>query len=231
MIDIQAWANDNSGYLALVLFFAALLVSFTTWLVKRFIKKKAAHNKLRIELLEAASMCTSFDTGNVKDNFRLHRTVFMLYLKLVNEGDKAVSIGNIEVGYRSQKLPVDSEWRWLKDETVMLEDYKVPFGDNVKIYPFLKQRGVLDNIEPPDLHIESGDSRNGIVYFEQEESTLNDLPYMGPDCKVTIKVMVFDNIGNSWNSEFRVPKVKIEAIRKVVPSFGMTRELSGAGTY
>jgi hypothetical protein len=115
---------------------------------------------------------------------------------------------------------------WLKEETVMLEDYWVPLGeDGKKIIPFLKQRNFLIENQI-NTYLSAGELTNGLVYFEQERSTGDRYPYLEPDMKVQTKVIVYDTKGNSWETEMRVTKVKIEPIREICPKFGKTRELS-----
>ena len=170
-------------------------------------------------------MCTSFDTGNIVNNFRLHRTALIVYLDLVNKSECPIRIGKIRVGYRSQAHKNPEEWYWLESETTMIEEYKTPLGDKVKEYPYLKQAGLNSN-QTTSSTIEPRDSTNGTVYFEQDESSGGFLPYMDEDFRVNIIVEVNDNIGNKWSVEGRILKVKIEAIRELNPYFGLTKQLS-----
>jgi len=224
MSIIQEWSNYNSGYLSLIIFLAGLLVSFLVWLANKSKRTKISNDDLSIEIIDHASMCTSFETGNVKNNFRLHRTALILYLKLTNKSERPIKIGKVRVGYRSQSHENPESWYWLDGETTMIEEYKSPLGDKVKVYPYLKQASTDSNI-PVNMTIESHDFKNGTVYFEQDASSGNLIPYMDEDFRVNVIVEINDNIGNKWILEGRILKVKIEAIRELNPYFGLTRQL------
>ncbi|MGI2883500.1 hypothetical protein ACRTDO_22320 [Vibrio furnissii] len=222
MAEFQSWTNENSGFLSFIIFLLTLLVSFVVWLIKRKVSK-SKNKALKVEVDENVSICSSFDTGNIQNNFRLHRTVLMLYVKITNIGDVPICMGNIQVGYKSQSLEDPEEWYWLKDETTMLEDYKAEFGESIKVYPFLKQKNMLMENQV-NLLIHPGEYRNGIVYFEQTESDGNKIPYMDSDYRVGVNLVVKDTLGHAWNTEARIYKVLIEAIRKLNPTFGLSRQ-------
>lgn len=219
---IQEWTNNNSGYLSLLIFLAGLVVS--VWFAKKNKRTKESNVDLSIEIIDHASMCTSFDTGNSQGSSKLHRTALILYLKIINKNENPIRIGDIRVGYRSQSHENPESWYWLNNETTMVEEYKSPMGDKVKIYPYLKQASVNSSI-PVNMTIEPYDSKNGTVYFEQDESGGYLIPYMDDDFRVNVIVEVNDNIGNKWTLEGRIRKVKIEAIRELNPCFGLTRQL------
>ncbi|MNU02453.1 hypothetical protein D3C72_2461650 [compost metagenome] len=65
----------------------------------------------------------------------------------------------------------------------------------------------------------------GLVYFEQEESRGFDYPYMDENESVLTKIRVYDSLNNYWEIECQVTKYLIEAVRKIIPTFGTT--LSG----
>lgn len=221
---IQEWSNNNSGYLSLLIFLCGLIISLLVWFAKKSKKTTVSNDDLNIEITDHASMCTSFDTGNVQNNFRLHRTALILYLNLINKSECPLRIGKIRVGYSSQSHENPEDWYWLNDETTMIEEYRSPMGEKVKIYPYLKQASTSSN-NPVNTTIEPHDSKNGTVYFEQDESDGNLIPYMDEDYRVNIIVEVNDNIGNKWTFEGRIHKVKIEAIRELNPYFGLTRQI------
>jgi hypothetical protein len=201
--------------------FVGFATPFLIWLIRSRINRIAKKPAVSIEIIENATLCSSFSVGN-----NCHRTAFLLYLKLTNTGYTPVQIGDIHLGYRSMENDDIDSWYWLKEETVMLEDYWVPLGeDGKKIIPFLKQRNFLIENQI-NTYLSAGELTNGLVYFEQERSTGDRYPYLEPDMKVQTKVIVYDTKGNSWETEMRVTKVKIEPIREICPKFGKTRELS-----
>jgi hypothetical protein len=218
---ILDWTNKYPGAVAVIIFLAGLAITFFAWLIRSAIKKRKKKTSISIEIIESATMCSSFDVGN---NF--HRTAFSLYLKVTNTGDTSVQIGEIHVGYKSTGNDDIDNWYWLKDETAMLEDFCLPLGEEKKkIIPFLKQRNFLMENQI-QTYLSPGEYTNGLIYFEQDRSTGEQYPYLEPDMKVQTKVVVHDTKGNKWEKEHRVTKVKIEPIREICPTFGKTRELS-----
>jgi len=218
--EIQKWANENSGLIALIAFLVPALTGVAIWFIRDLLVRKSKKPELTISVIEEPTMCSSFDIGG-----SFHRTAFLLYLKIQNDGETTVQIGDIHVGYRSETNENVNHWRWLKNETVLLEDYATPMGDNKKVYPFLKQKNQLIDNEIHTLLV-PGENVNGLVYFEQEKSEGKDFPYMEPDYKVQTLIVVHDTKGNKWSVEHRVLKVKIEPIREICPSFGLTRGFS-----
>ena len=101
---------------------------------------------------------------------RLHRTAFLVYLKIQNDGEVPVQIGDIHLGYKSEANEFFDSWYWLKQETVLLEDFTSSIGDRLKVYPFLKQKNQLIENETVVI-LDPGETTNGLVYFEQGESS------------------------------------------------------------
>lgn len=219
---IQEWSNTNSGYLSLLLFIVGLIIPLIIWLYKRKSQRKI-NLKLEIDKNDQATLCTSFDTGNIENNIKLHRTAFIVYLKITNLSRQSIVIDKVRLGYKSQSqsLKNPENWYWLNQETLLLEDYKVSIGDKYKVYPFLKQKSNHSNTVS-SLRIEPNDYINGVVYFEQKESKGLDLPYMDEDYRVKTIVVITDTHGREWSTEYRVLKVKIDAIRQDNPLFGLS---------
>ena len=219
--EVIIWTNENAGALALIIFLTGLIISFITWLVRRVIRTKMEKPSILIEIIEEPTMCSSFNDG-----VNYHRTAYLIYLKIINNGNTPVQIGDIHVGYKSMENDDPENWFWLTKETVLLEDFCFPIGDDKKkIIPFLKQKNYLMNNE---IHtfLEPGEDTNGLVYFEQDKSAGEQYPYLEPDMKVQTKIVVKDNKGNSWSKEHRVTKVRIQPLREICPLFGMTRQLA-----
>lgn len=217
LLDISQWSNENSGYLALIIFLVTLLISFIIFLFK---KTTAPKPSLKIEVIKHPTMCSSFATGNINENQKLHSTAFLIYLKITNDGKIPIQIGNINIAYKSENNK--EKWYWINEETTLLEDYMTPIGDKLKVYPFLKQ---LNYVSPSTTktYLQSGEDTNGLVYFEQKESQGLDYPSIDSNFKVETKIVVHDTVGNKWSIEYLIVKVQIEPIREICPSFGLTR--------
>jgi hypothetical protein len=72
---------------------------------------------------------------------------------LTNTGYTPVQIGDIHLGYRSMENDDIDSWYWLKEETVMLEDYWVPLGEDGKKQLCLKTTGYhLEKMERKLFH-------------------------------------------------------------------------------
>lgn len=180
-------------------------------------QKEIAKPELSIQLIPTPSFCTSFDSELPNENVNIHRTAIILYLKITNVGNAPTEIGQIHVGYES----MENEWHWLRNETTLLDDFVMPMGEKLKVYPFLKQRNSLMN-NAPDVFLNPGQSRNGVVYFEQKASSGNLYPKMDGDFKVKIQILVHDTKGLNWSIEQRIPKVMIDSAREHCPHFGKT---------
>lgn len=223
-IDLQEWANSNSGLLALLLFVVSSIVGIAVKIYRVIHKKIAISPSLDVSVIEQPTMCSSFGTGNFDSQEELHRTAFLVYLKIINDGEVPVQIGDIHIGYKSANEKFDDTWFWLTEETVLLEDYALPIGDKQKVYPFLKQSNHLIE-KVSSTYLRPGEDTNGLVYFEQNESGGKNYPYMDPDYYVQSIIVVHDNKGNKWSVEHRIVKVLIEPIREICPVFGLTRQM------
>ena len=182
------------------------------------VKKATKKPDLQIELIPHASFCSTFDSGILNDGINIHITAIILYLKITNIGNEAAQIGNIHVAYESE----NGDWCLITEEILLLEQFKIPFGDKFKVFPFLKQGNTLTSTET-DTFLTPGKPCNGIVYFEQKPS--NHYPKMDSDNFVHMKIIVHDTKGLNWETRQKVYKVTIESAREWCPSFGMTRLL------
>ncbi len=73
-------------------------------------------------------------------------------------------------------------------------------------------------------YLRPSEDTNGLVYFEQDNSSGNYYPQMDLDFKVQTLIVVHDNKGNKWSIEHRVTKTQIKYIREICPSFGLSKE-------
>ncbi len=73
-----------------------------------------------------------------------------------------------------------------------------------------------------DTFLNPGQSRNGIVYFEQKASGGDLYPKMDENYKVNIEIIVHNNLGQKWSIREKITKVMIDAAREHCPHFGKT---------
>jgi hypothetical protein len=214
----------QKNHLTLSICFGSISVVFLllSLVVHRSENKKGIRKPgLKIELIPNPSFCSSFDSELPNENVNIHRTAIILYLQITNTGNAPTEIGQIHVGYES----MENEWYWLHNEITLLDDFVTPMGDKLKVYPFLKQKNYLTNNDT-DTFLNPGQSRTGIVYFEQKASSGNLYPKMDDDFKVKIQILVHDTKGHNWAIEQSIPKVMIDAAREHCPHFGKTRLLA-----
>jgi len=219
MAAIIEWANSNPGWVAILVFIAGMLASSILWIVKR----RSSKPSLKLEVLRGPTLCSSFDGASEGHGVGLHRTAFLVYLKITNFGCVPVQVGDIHLGYRSAGDSDVESFRWLVNETVLLEDFMLPIGDKVKVFPFLKQINTSINTSKK-TYLLPGEYENGLVYFEQEASDGLDYPYMDADSHVLSRIRVHDTLGRYWEIETSIVKVMIDAVREHNPTFGLTGE-------
>jgi len=219
--SIIDWSNHNSGFLTLIIFIVTLLLGWISGIFKALIKKP----KLAIELIKTPSFCSTFDTGRKKNGVDIHRTAILLYLKILNVGSEATEPHKISVGYKAKNNFIPFKWCWIEHETTLLSDFTMAMGDKIKAFPFLKQKNELIS-NKLSTYLKVGQSINGLVYFEQDESTGNNYPKSDVAHNVRILIKIVDSFGNKFYKRASISKVKIEAVKEHCKYFGLTRELT-----
>ena len=167
----------------------------------------------------------------------MHRTGIALYLNVTNVGFSATSIDKIKVGYHwdipfwplniSNLVRYRLGWFYLSDQIASLADFQVFIGDNIKVYPFLTQKGFASGVSA-EAFLEPGRSSNGVVYFEQPDSWGRCYP-IAQDNKTKIRIIIVDSFRRSHSSTTKADVVSLDEARRFNPKFGTTlSELHGA---
>lgn len=150
-----------------------------------------------------------------------------LYLKISNPGAAPTSIDAIELGYHWHLKPFAKQWLkyrvgwfWLVNQSVALTNFQVLIGEDIKVYPFLSQRNQLSNAQP-NTYLRIGESTNGVIYFEQDESWGGCFP-SSSDGFTDIKLRVRDAQERQYISRHKIPVVNFEEAKKYNPRFGET---------
>jgi hypothetical protein len=172
-------------------------------------------------------------TGEKHQNYDVHRSVFAIYISVSNIGGSATSIENVEIGYH---WPISfflnpTLWfrkrmfrHWIKNQTVSLSDFYHQIDqDSYKGYPFLIQKSTLTG-EKAATYLNVGQSTNGVVYFEQDDSFGACFP-LARKGFAKIRICVVDTLGQKHSRVELLPRVSLDAARRYNPKFGMT--LSG----
>ncbi len=218
MEAIINWTNNNSGFLALILFLVTLFLGWVSGIFKALKRKPI----LKVDVLQGPTFCASFDTPRTWNGHQAHRTAISLYLSITNIGSAPTDIKAIHVGYKSQSHFIPFRWFWLKELTVSKSDFVMKLGDDSKVFPFLMQNNQLTNNQI-DTYLLEGKRCNGVVYFEQEESWGKYLPKIREN-KMKIKVRVYDVYGKYYSATSVINKVTLNAAKEVSEKFGETRE-------
>ncbi|WP_298597126.1 hypothetical protein [Zoogloea sp.] len=223
------WSNDNQGVVTIAVFLATLGLGWISGIFSALRRKP----KFRISVISGPTFCCTYFTGAKHEAFDVHRTGIALYLKISNVGTAPSSIEDISVGYHWNLKPFSIFWLrysigwfWLHQQIAALADFQAMIGENIKVYPFLMQRGILFSSKA-ETYLDVGRSSNGVVYFEQDDSWGGCFPSVR-DERVRLRVRIKDIFGRSHYATFHVPSVSLEEARKYNPSFGKTlSELRG----
>ena len=184
-------------------------------------------------MLGPTFVCT-FDTGSKHEDHDVHRTGIALYLRVTNVGTSATTVNGIRVGYHWDISPLGLSnwiryrlgWFYLSDQTVSLADFQADIGDNIKVYPFLTQKGFASG-DSSETYLEAGRSTNGVVYFEQSDSWGGCYP-VARNNETKIKIVILDSFERSYAYITKVDVVSLEEARRFNPKFGTTlSELHG----
>lgn len=223
------WSNDNQGVVSLAIFIVTIALGWASGIFSALRRKP----KFRLSLIDGPTFCCTFPVGKELSDHEVHRTGIALYLNIANIGSAASSIQNVSVGYHWHLRPFSRQWLrytlgwfWLRNQAVALADFQATIGGNIKVFPFLTQRGNLSPAKAATF-LQAGQSTNGVVYFEQSDSWGGCFPSPRNNM-VAIKVCVEDVFRRKHTAKFRVPFVSIKYARNYNPSFGTTlAELHG----
>lgn len=218
------WTNDNSGFLSLILFLAAILFGWFSGLFKSLIKRP----KLKIRFIEKASFYCFFGTGNqyyhpeLKENFDLHQTGFAVYMSIANVGNMTTSIDKIYLGYyrnSKKKKLFAKQMNWLA-QWHTFDNFKIEYGNTTLLIPPLRVKTEFFMNKNDDT-LEVGKSIVGVAYFEQEEAWGNFNP-KSIDKKGTIKVIIKirDVYGRHYNFKSTLKPKSLDEARKMNSTFG-----------
>ena len=219
-LDIINWTNDNSGFLSLVLFFLTFILGWLSGFFKSIIIKP----KFRIEGLEQCTFCTIIDLNETFEDLPVHKTAFVVYLKVSNIGNISSSINKIVLGYYKSdfKSKFFSRRRWVK-ETISKEDFKIelPDSEKLKVYPFLTQKNQLLS-KDVDTFLEIGKQVTGVSYFEEYEAYGNMMPRLEVNNFVDIKIKIYDVYGNVFSKKMKIKYIEPTEALRYNSYFGQT---------
>lgn len=216
------WTNDNQGVVTILLFFTTIFIGWASGIFQALRTKP----RFKIDVLPGPSLCSTFFTGKKYEGYNVHRTAISVYMNVSNVGNAPATIEKISVGYHWHLskfnflwLRYRISWFWLDCSITSMQDFQYDFGGGyVKIYPFLLQvtSSIMKN---PNTYLLVGQSVNGVVYFEQEESYGGCFP--SPQRGTTkIKVKIRDSYGRVYSKVTSIPIVTLDEAKKYNPTFG-----------
>lgn len=215
------WTNENSGFVSIILFVITFLIAW----ISGFFKFLTNKPKFKIEIIEQCSFCCVFDLNEKFKNLPVHKSAFVIYLRITNVGKAASSIGKIKLGYYKSDLKKKffSKRNWL-NEAMVKDDFQFPFenSDKVKVYPFLKQRSEIMPSEN-DTYLLVGKQTNGIIYFEEQEAYGNWMPRQNEDGITTdIQILIEDMFEKKYKKNYKLKFNLPETALKYNKYFGQT---------
>jgi len=210
--------NENSGFIGVIIFVTTLILGWASGIFSALRKRP----KFKIQVLPGPTLCTTYPTGNKYQNFDTHQTAISVYLNITNLGNAPSSIDTVTLGYHRSVSSFSLNWikyriGWfsLEHPITAMEEFQYEFKNRIKYYPFLLQG------ENADTYLKVGKSKNGIIYFEQNESWGESFP-VSHNNQTKIRIVVHDSYGNKYKIMSNIPIVSLEDAQKFNPSFGMT---------
>lgn len=216
------WTNDNSGFLSVLLFLAAIVYGWGSGLFNSLIKKP----KLKVRFIDKVSFYSFYFTGEkyeVKEHnytYDLHKTGFVVYMSIANVGNMPTAIDKIYLGYlKNKKYKFWDKRIWLT-QWHALEPFKIKMKNKTQIQVATLRIRDSENDNSNKSFINIGDSIVGIAYFEQETAWGNYNPITNEDKSANIKIRIKDTYGNNFYFKHKLKYMDLNKAREYNPNFG-----------
>jgi len=224
------YANKNAGFINIILFVATIMLGVGSGIFKSLQRKP----DFKMNTIDGPTFCATYGTGKKFNEYDVHQTGISLYLRVSNLGSAPASIVNIALGFKWNIKTFSKiwfsqifKWDWIKNPITSLSDFRYEIGEDVKVYPFLLQ-GTATIMQSPQTYLNTGESVNGVIYYELNESFGGCFP-KNKNNFTKVKVKVFDSFGRKYTKVFTIPIVDILDAKKYCSSFGDTyRALSSS---
>jgi hypothetical protein len=222
------WANENSGFLALILFLATILYGWLSGLFNSLIKTP----KLKVRFIPKVCFYSTFYVNEKHEPkkgeiYDVHKTGFVIYASISNVGNMPTAIDKIYIGYKKNK-----KFNFLERKRfVWLAQWHsfIPFKTKMKndsdlIFPTLRIKNFpTDNTND---YLRTGESITGTAYFEQVKAWGNFSPSPNNDKSTDIKLKIVDVYGNKFIFDYKLKYVELEKARELNEHFGNIEYLS-----
>lgn len=218
--DFVKWSNENSGFLSVVLFIATICISWISGLFS-LIRNKP---QFKIDII---NQCTFYSTLILEKTYKgypVHKTAFVIYCRITNIGYSASDIGDIQLVYQKSDRKRFLHKKQYVKETICSSDFRYEFKESgsTKVFPFLKQINQLIPNHNCETYLPVGNSKNGIIYFEEDEAYGNLYPIKNKD-KTTSPIIleVKDVYGRTYKKKVNIKYVEPEEAFLYNPNFAM----------
>jgi hypothetical protein len=229
---VQKWSNSNEGYISLLAFFITLILGLVTGLFKSLIKTP----KVKVIFLEKMKFYSNFEIDlkfhNQRDDkiYPVHKTAFVVYMKISNIGNTPTSIEKIFLGYYTKKAMFWKKYLWLpmlhtpQAFSIPLKATRPNSEEKLLMLPTLITGGLF---KQADLFLEIGKQLIGTVYFEGSESWGNHFPYpINDKGDIEIKIKIKDIYSKVYYFKTILRKETIENAYKYNSDFGFSPTIS-----
>lgn len=228
--EIISWTNRNSGFLSLLLFVSTIIYGWASGLISSLIKKP----KLKVRFIPKMSFYSFYYTGDkwfneqLKEEFELHKTGFVVYMSIANLGNKPTSIDKVSLGYYKndpKKSHSKKNMEWI-NQMHPADDFGIELsnGDEILV-PNLRVRNRYF-VNSTDSYIGIGSSLTGIAYFEQFKAWGNLNPKEFEEGQIKVVIRIIDTYGLTYDFDTSLKHISIEKARKHNPHFGNVEELT-----
>ena len=223
--NIILWCNSNSGFLSLLLFTISIILGIISGFFKSIIRKP----RLKIRIIDKMTFYSFYYTGEnyynkqLNENFKYHKTGFVLYLSIANVGNQNTSIDKIWLGYKKNynksKLFRKNKYQWLAQSNIV-NNFEIKFNDvnSLTINNLRLKNDVFDNSAHSSLDV--GNSMVGIAYFEQESAWGNLNPKPNKDHSTDVILKIKDINDKNYKFKINLKQIPIDEARKYNEDFG-----------
>lgn len=219
--DLIKWSNDNSGFLSIILFLATIGIGWVGGIFA-LIRNRP---KFKIDIIDQCTFYSTLIQDKTYNGYPVHKTAFVVYCRITNLGYSGSDIVKIRLRYyRNDRNLLFHEKRFIA-ETICCSDFRYEFEEtgHVKVFPFLKQVNQLLPHQDVETYLPVGKSKNGIIYFEENEAYGNLYPIRNKDKKTApIVIEVKDAYGNTFKKKLNIKYVEPEEALMYNPDFAMT---------
>lgn len=212
------WANQNSGFLTLLLFAVTLVLGWISGIFRALRYKP----RFKIQIIPGPTFLSNYSSGKKLDGTDTHRTAAAIYLSVANVGTAPAQIVSVRLGYHNYSFKYTFLWFWI-NSTPAISDFGHTIGENLRVFPFLFQKNYL-SAHPASTYLQPGRETVGVVYFEQPQSWGGFKPRV-KNGKAKIKILVGDSFGNRYANTFTVDVVDLDYAKKFNSNFGKTLSL------